>query len=372
MWDEIRNLFPIHKHCVYLNNAGVAPPSVRVLEALESFHGEHARFGWKQTGARHRDVGPRIKAILSDLIRCPPERIALTHNTSEGMSIIAQGLSWQPGDGILGLDEEYPANVYPWMNLESRGVRFIRVKPTHTEEDAQRLIEKIDHRIRLVSVSRVDWCTGAVLDLAALGRACRDSGTLLVADMAQALGIVELDPERMGIAAMAGSAWKWLMGPVGLGIFTCSENFMNQIELSFVGTDTVRTKSLLDYDFTPKGDASRFEFSTANYNDWVYFLASLELLREIGFQAVRERILFLKSYLRDGLSRKGYEIRGAQPAREESGIIAFMPKGRSAHAEAARLASESIIVMERSGAVRISPHIYNNEEDLDRLLHCLP
>jgi len=197
-------------------------------------------------------------------------------------------------------------------------------------------------------------------------------GVILVVDMAQGLGVVPLDPEKARVSAMAGSAWKWLMGPVGLGIFFCHPSLMDRLPLTFVGTNTVvNATKYLNYDFTPKADASRFEFSTPNFNDWLYFLTSLKLLQEIGFQNVRERIFFLTSYLREGLIRKGFRIPGSIRPEAQSGIVAFGRKGFNVKEAVHRLADRNIVVAERNGFIRVSPHIYNNEEDLDCLLKAL-
>ena len=102
MWEEIRELFPVRKHCTYLNNAGVVPPSLRVLDALGAYHRLHAEHGFMEVAIRFRDLGHRIKEILGRLLNCPATSIALTHNTSEGMNILAQGLSWSPGDTPIG------------------------------------------------------------------------------------------------------------------------------------------------------------------------------------------------------------------------------------------------------------------------------
>ncbi len=372
MWDEIRKLFPIHEQCVYLNNAGVAPPSTRVLESLEAYHREHALHGFHKAALSFKDTGTEIKEILSEFLSCSPSCIALTHNTSEGMNIIAQGYRWKQGDCVLGLDLEYPANVYPWWNLESRGVRHLRLKPEHSAEDIDALKNNVDDNVRMVAVSAVDWCSGFVLDLDDLGTFCRERDVLLVADMAQALPIVPLRPEDSGISAMAGSGWKWLMGPVGLGVFYCHPTLMEKLDLVFVGTDTVvESHKYLDYRFEPKPDASRFEFSTPNVNDWVYLLAAIRLLREIGPENARKRILHLNAYLREGLERLGLHVRGSEQEQERSGILSFEHEGLDATHEARRLAAESIWVAARDGAIRVSPHIYNNEEDMDRLLACL-
>ncbi len=147
---------------------------------------------------------------------------------------------------------------------------------------------------------------------------------------------------------------------------------MAQLDLAFVGTSTVvNARDYLNYDFTPRPDASRFEFSTPNFNDWVYFLEALTLLNEIGFSAVRERILYLAAYLKDGLRARGFQVRGSDRTEEQSGIVALTRKGFDAEGEAARLGKENIVVAARDGALRASPHIFNNEADLDRLLQAL-
>jgi selenocysteine lyase/cysteine desulfurase len=373
MWDESRRLFPIHEHCTYLNNAGVAPPSTRVLESLQAYHRDHALRGFLKAAQGFRNTGAEIKEILAGFLSCPPSCIALTHNTSEGMNIVAQGYPWKEGDSVLGMDLEYPANVYPWWNLEKRGVRHVRLRPTHSAEDLVNLKNRIDESVRIVAVSAADWCTGYVLDLDDLGAFCRQRGVLLVVDMAQGLGVVPLCPESAGVAAMAGSAWKWLMGPVGLGVFYCREGLTERLDLVFVGTDTVvDAQNYLEYRFEPKPGAARFEYSTPNVNDWVYLLAAIRLLREIGLENVRERILALNAYLREGLQRKGFHVRGSVMREEQSGILSFLREGLDAAAETRRLAAQDIFVAARNGAIRVSPHIYNNEEDMDRLLAALP
>ena len=373
MWQEVRDLFPIHRQCAYLNNAGVTPPSLRVLEALEAYHRLHADQGWPRAGRVVREAGTGIKRILAELLRCPPTSLALVHNTSEGMNIVAQGLRWSPGDTVLGFDREYPANVYPWWNLERKGVRLVRLEPTDPGDELRHLERELHGRVRVVAVSAVDWRTGAVRDLAALGGACKRQGVLLIVDVAQALGVVPLDPRATGMAALAGSAWKWLLGPVGLGILYVSEELLGELDLVYAGTDSVAdTGNYLPYRFTLKPDASRFEFSTPNHNDWVYFQASLKLLEEIGFARVRERILSLTAFLRDGLTQKGFRIAGPKEAVERSGIVSFRREGRfDALGTVVRLAEQKIVVKERDGMVRVSPHVYNNEEELERLLAAL-
>jgi selenocysteine lyase/cysteine desulfurase len=372
MWDEIRRLFPIHEHCTFLNNAGVSPPSTRVLEALEAYHRDHALYGVNKLLPRFMETAIRIKEILGEFLQCPPSCIALTHNTSEGMSIVAQGFRWEEGDCVLGLDREYPANIYPWWNLEKKGVRHLRLKPAHSVETLAALKAGIDDNVRMVAVSAVDWCSGYVLDLSDLGEFCRRRGVTLVVDVAQALGVISLNPEPSGIAAMAGSGWKWLMGPIGTGIFYCHPDLVERLDLVFVGTDTVvDSHNYLDYRFEPKPDASRFEFSTPNVNDWVYLLAAIKLLHEIGLESVRKRILSLNAYLREGLLNKGLQVRGSDKEEEQSGILSFRHETIDAAEEARRLGAEKIYVAARDGAVRVSPHIYNNEEDMDRLLEAI-
>jgi selenocysteine lyase/cysteine desulfurase len=372
MWDEVRKLFPIHEHSTYLNNAGVAPPSVRVIESLHGYHRDHAHFGVQKLLAKFMETGTKIKEILAEFLQCSPSSIALTHNTSEGMNIVAQGFPWKDGDCVLGLDREYPSNVYPWWNLEKKGVRHLRLKPTHSAEDLTTLKNSLDDRVRMVAVSAVDWCSGYVLDLSDLGAFCEERDVLLVVDVAQALGVVPLNPEATGVAAMAGSGWKWLMGPIGIGVFYCHPHFMEQLDLVYVGTDTVvDSHKYLDYRFEPKPDASRFEYSTPNVNDWVYLLASLELLHEIGLANVVARIRHLSAYLRAGLIRKGFHVRGSEKPEEQSGIVSYWRDDLDPAQESRRLASQDIVVAARDGAVRVSPHIFNNEEDLDRLLDSL-
>jgi len=257
MWGEVRELFPIHRSCVYLNNAGVSPPSVRVLEALDAYHRHHATHGAPGLMARYRDTGARIKRILGELLACPPSHIALIHNTSEGMSILAQGLEWSPGDIVLGLQREYPANVYPWWNLEARGVQYVQIPATGSPEDFPLIERAMNERVRVVSVSGVNWCTGHVADLERLGRLCFHWNAILVVDVAQSLGVVPHHPEASGVAAMAGSAWKWLMGPLGLGIFYCRPDLTSSPSRTPDGSSSPRPTSTTGSICSPRWNCSR-------------------------------------------------------------------------------------------------------------------
>jgi len=178
-WSRTRSYFPVTRELAYLNHAGVAPISTRALEAIERFTAEATRFGASRyTRAYDREI-ERVRGRAAELLSAQREEIAFVKNTTEGIGIVAAGLDWQRGDRVVTCDLEYPSNVYPWWNLKSQGVETVMLSgvggalPLDSLEAALR-----DPRVRLVSLSSVQFGTGARTDLAAVGRLCRERGVL--------------------------------------------------------------------------------------------------------------------------------------------------------------------------------------------------
>ncbi|MGA8180014.1 MAG: aminotransferase class V-fold PLP-dependent enzyme, partial [Desulfobacterales bacterium] len=309
-WNQIYTSFPVNQEMIWLNNCGTTPAGNHILTALSRFMKGYARKGIFTETARFTEVRSNIKNMLSRLLNCLPEELALIHNTAEGMNFISHGLKLSAEDEVILLQNEYPSNIYPWRHLEKKGVKLLtapmETSPPTFLKELKRLITP---KTRAISLSAVHWCTGMPLPLGQVGQLCNENNIDFVVDGAQGVGMQPLDTRSAHIGYMAFSAWKWLMGPLGVGVLFVSQQKLNTLDPVFIGTASViNDKEYFPYKSELKPTADRFTISTANFNDWVYFEAALEFLQNIGFQTVRERIYELSAYLRDGLANLGFQV----------------------------------------------------------------
>lgn len=301
-----------------------------------------------------------------------PSEYTLIHNTSEGMNILSYGLNLPPGSKILLLENEYPSNYYPFEHLLSKGhtIEFVRLgeNPDAFLENFERSITPNTH---LVSFSAVHWCTGMPLPLEAIGKICKDKNIFFAVDGAQGVGHIPIHVKQMNIDYMAFSSWKWLLGPLGLGVLYVSSEKLNSINLSFKGTDSVMdSENYLPYRDTLKVGSDRFMVSTPSFSDWVYFKASLEILSEIGYPQIYERIYSLTSYLGNNLLSLGFSL-NTQNFNQNTGILVAKKKYFESKNIVNFLKSKKVVTADRLGGVRFSPHVYNSREQLDVVIDLL-
>lgn len=370
--EAYRQEFPILERCLFLNHAGVSPISVRVRQAMEAHLRDVCENGplnhavWERTAAEARERAAR-------LIGADPARVALTRTTTEGLNLIACGFRFREGDNVVIPRVEYPANVYPWWNQERRGVAIRWV-----DEDGQgrvpteAVIRRIDRRTRIVAVSFVEFASGYRADLEALGSACAERGVHLVVDAIQGLGVLPLDVERCRLSALTCGAHKWIQGPTGAAFFFCREDLMAEMDPVLVGADAVvDAADYLDYRFELLPDARRFEYAMRNHPGVAGLNAALSLLEDVGLEAITRRVKALTDFLVERLRETGCSVFSPRGGGEWSGIVsASVPGGDPARLRK-QLAGKGVVVSERAGRLRVSPHYYNDESDLARFLDTL-
>jgi len=367
-WQSVYEQYPVNRHLIWLNNCGTTPAGTHIVDAMTRFLQGYARRGTLTRTARYQEVKERIKAILAPLLNCHPDELGLIHHTAEGMNFISHGLDLQAGDEILLLENEYPSNVYPWRHWEASGVILKTVPMASSPADfLTNLQNTLSAATRVVTLSAVHWCTGMPLPLEAIGRLCRERNIDLVVDGAQGVGMRSIDVQACHIAYMAFPTWKWLMGPLGMGVLYVRQDRLEKLRPVFVGTESVvDDEQYLPYKDELKPGADRFTISTANFNDWVYFLAALEMLADMGFRKVRERLAELSKHLCDGLRDIGCRVLSDAFADDRSAICVFASPHEPAAQILERFRANGIVAAERLGRVRLSPHIYNSFEQLDR------
>src|SRR6202140_1242596 len=301
---EARHLFPLAERFIHMNHAGVSPMSQRVGAAVDQVVDASINRPYKDHWAQ--DEADRVRGLVARLINASAGSIALTRSTAHGISLLAQGLEWKAGDNVVGVTGEYPANVYPWMALEPRGVEFRQAKPIDGRVTAEGVFSLVDARTRVVAVSHVEFWNGFRLDVEAIGSECRRRGIVFAVDVMQSAGALKVDVARMAIDFCAAGAGKWLMGPPGIGFCFFAPELLERIRPVIVGSGSVAAPDrYFDYALTPAPTTRRFEESVVSLLDTAAFGAALELLLEVGTGVIEARVLGLAARLAEGPPRNG-------------------------------------------------------------------
>jgi selenocysteine lyase/cysteine desulfurase len=357
----------------FFDHAAVAPLTARAQQALIQWAGDVAGNGvasWSAWQARIEEARRRFGTLLNT----DPLDIAFIPNTTAGLGLVAEGLTWWPGDNVVTAEEEYPSNLYPWMNLADRGVELRRVPSRAGRIAIDDLAAAIDARTRLVTLSWVEYASGFRNDLDTIGALCRERGVLFLVDAIQGLGVLPLDLARTPIDFLSADGHKWLLGPEGAGVFYARRERLGDLHPVGVGWNSVvGAHDFTTIDFTLKPHAGRFEGGTLNVAGIVALAASLELLLEMGGPAVLEgRILDLTERLCQGVRRIGWGVHGRAHDQDRSGIVSLVaPDGLAPPAVVRQARAAGFIVNQRAGRVRVSPHAYNSEDEIDRLVSFL-
>lgn len=374
MNKELRSLFPITDRAVYLNHAAVAPPPTPTIQAVESQLRDVSQNG----SLNYRswlEVKREARELMSSMLGARPVQVAFTRNTSDGLSTVANGLTWRPGDNVVTFRKEFPSNVYPWLRIrDALGVelRFCEERDGHI--DLTELIGLIDHRTRLVAISHVQYASGFRVELERLGRAARSHDALLVVDVIQSLGARPLNVEAELVDVAAAAGHKWLLTPEGIGILYLSDRARERIGPTLVGWTSVPNPE--DYDNHEqswnKGTLA-WETGTAP-TALIYGLkSSLSLLTSVGIERIAAYLEELTDYLCTRVKGSDYEVASSRQATEKSQIVCLRNRsGVSPMSLYTRLRAENILTAPRGGCLRVSPHFYNTVDEIDRLVQALP
>jgi cysteine desulfurase / selenocysteine lyase len=369
---EARALFPICDERIHFNHAGIAPMSVRVRAAVEHVTQVMSEEGFDVDD--YTETLGQLRSSLGTLVGVSPDQVSITRGTAHGISLLARGLDWKVGDNVVGARLEYPANLFPWMATRDRGVEMRLVEPLLGRVTPEAVLSLVDGRTRVVALSFVQFWNGYRVDLAEIGAECRKRGVIFAVDGIQGLGVLPFDLEAMNADFVAAGAGKWLTGPPGVGFTAWREELLERIDPVLVGTGSVEDR--LNY-FEPTlkyaATARKFEESALSWLDIAAFSAAVGLLLEVGIEVIEEHVLGLSRRLAEGLVDRGYDIIEPWPREpeESSGIVSFNRTG-STEAELLRdLKAAGVITRSHRDFVRLSPHFYNTEEEVDRVLDFL-
>lgn len=370
MTTEVRYEFPVTDRCVYFDHAGVAPVSRRVADAVAAFIADARDFGRLHYVAWEARA-EAVRASAARLVGAATEEVAFVASTSDGLSAIATAIDWRPGDSVVAVDGEFPANVYPWWALERVGVATRLAAPVEGRLTVDAIAALVDDTTRVVSVSAVDFVTGQRRPLAAIGELCRRRGILFCVDAIQALGALRIDVERDGIDALAADGHKWLCAPEGCGVLYVSRRWLERLVPQRIGWKSVVDASrYLPYHFELKADAQKFECGSLNFLAIHALGAALDLAFDVGVDAIETRVLAVTTLLRAALAERGLELVSPPDVAERSGITTVRVS-EPPDAVVRRMRAEGVLASPRGGGVRLSPHFYCSEDDVARCLAVL-
>lgn len=370
---DIADQFPILENGLYLNHAAIGPWPRCATEAVQQFAEENLRqgsAGYREWYARENDLRQGLKRLLG---ASSTADIALLKNTSEGISTVAFGLDWQPGDNMVLPADEFPSNRLPWLAQADKGVEVREIDIRAAANAEQALLDAMDADTRLLSVSAVQWQDGFRLDLEMLGEACRRRGVLFFVDAIQQLGALPMDVQGCHIDFLAADAHKWLLAPEGIAVFFCSESARPQLRLLQQGWHMF--ESPFDFErsqWAPASSAKRFEAGSPNTVGQAALHASIQLLLRFGMEDVGHRVLANTRFLMEQLADiPGARIASRESARRQSGIVSFAIDSIPLEALHFRLTEAGASTVIRGQAIRISPHFYQNETQLGQFLEII-
>lgn len=369
--SEYRSNFPVTEKRIHFNHAVASPVCLPVMHAVERFLKESSEFDMGSIGEWMGRI-QKIRENTARFMGAGDSEIAFIRSTAHGLSLIAQGLDWKEGDNMVTASCEFPSNIYPWMNLNRRGVETRMVDPRDGEIHLEDIREKVDARTRLVSLSWVEYQNGFRNDLEEIGSFCRGKGIYFCVDGIQGAGALPLNLHALPVDFFSSGGHKWLLAPVGVGCLYVSERVMERVHPVIVGWHSVKhAGNFANLDFTLREDARKFEEGSSSMMGIFAFGAAVDLLSEAGAQRIWEKIRALHEHAIEGLKQKGYEILSPLKQENRSGILTF---GSSRHAPEKifeRLTEAHVVAALRGGGIRISPHFYNTVEEVDRMLEVL-
>lgn len=374
MNDSIRALFPVTERAIYLNHAAVSAPPTPTINAITSQLADVSEYG-SVNFRKWLAVRENARQLLARMLNARPEQVAFVRNTSDGLSTVANGLAWRPGDNLVTFRHEFPSNLYPWLRLrDALGVEVRVCEERDGRVDTDELIRLIDDKTKIVAISQVQYASGFRADLERLGRAARAHDALLVVDVIQALGVIPIDVQAELVDVAAAACHKWLLTPEGVGLLYLSARARERIQPTLVGWTSVPNPD--DYGNYEQGwnrGTLAWETGTGPAALIHGLEASLKLLNEVGTERIQAYLETLTDHLCDQLRNTDYQVVSSRRDGEKSQIVCIRhTAGLSSMDLYNHLKNQNIITAPRGDRLRISPHFYNMPAEMDELVKALP
>ncbi len=360
--------FPVRERCLYLNHAAVAPLPRPVARAMRDRIGE-----MESSGALHWDTWQEtelaVRSLAGQVAGCRPEDVSIVRSTSEGLSLVAQGLPWRQKDAVLVGEEEFAANVAPWLALERRGVEVRRYPTPGGRVRPEVVVPLLKPPVKVLALSWVAFHSGWVAPVKELVSAAHAQGVLVVLDAIQGLGVLPDTLETLGVDVLVADGHKWLLGPEGAGILAMRPELRRTLSPVLNGWLNVRRDgaSLFLSRLDVHEDGRRFEPGARPTILVAGLAAALDLLQEAGIVDVHARVVGHNRTLTQNLLQDGWQVVSPGSSHPVAGIVAARHPFLPAEEVQRRLRGRSIEVAARQGWVRFSPHFYTTAGELEAL-----
>ncbi len=368
LWHRYASQFPVTRKLIYLNTAAVSPLSKPASDAMHHLSDDAHHYG-----SLHYDewlaAYEGVRVAAARLVNAHRSEIALVKNTSEGIATVAMGLDWKPGDRVVVFREEFPANLYPWLRLQEKGVQV-------TQLSVMDPLDRIDEAAggaRLLSISFVNFLSGYRAPIEAIGEICHRNRCIYFVDAIQGLGVFPIDVRKFHIDALAADGHKWLTGPEGCGILYISQALLDQVEpVEFGWTNVAGYNDYGSRDMALRPDAGRYECGTLNTIGCFGLRAALELILEVGPGVIAPVVQNLADQIASRVVSKGYDLACDRNQDTGSGIVSFRKPGVDPLPIVRHLRESGVCVAARAGWIRSSPHFYIDPAGIDRMVEELP
>ena len=376
--DLRRHEFPVAREHIFLAHAGDCPLPRRVAEAIANYARQCA------TGDQEKLVYPLAlnegRRLGSQLLNCQPEEVAFVGHTSLALSLIASGLNLKKGDNILIYFDDYPSNVYPWLALAEQGVEVRRLRQETASGlgvfQPSEVLGQVDEHTRLVALASCHFISGYRIEFDAIGKALRERNILFCLDAIQTLGAFPTSAEHADM--LAADAHKWLLGPCGAGLMFVRREVQAELTPPIYGWHNVRCPNYVAQEqIVFRNTSQKYEAGTHNLLGLVGLVAAMDLVLKLGVDNIARELLRKRTWLVPALQAKGYTVvAAAAPPAAGSCIISFYRPGQDATALHQKLLDANIITSlraDRTGQkyIRLSPHFYNTDSELQRTLAAL-
>src|SRR5918999_4921625 len=399
-WNKLREDFAVTKKYVYLANAAIAPIPVPVYNKVSEFYREVLNYGetsWDQWVGKTEETKDLCAKFIGADTR---DEIALTHSTSEGMNIVAHMLSDK--GAILSNELEFPSSNLPWLNKNVDNIKFVKARDGNKIliNDISKMIDKEEEstvknsynnegdnnnnnnnykRTKTIVTSHVQYSTGFRQDLERLHKLTKRNGLYFVVNSTQSLGVLYFNVKDFGVDFMVSNGHKWMLSSFGIGILYIKKKYLldpENFEPPFFSQSGQRRRENFNNNMKVdvSGTAARFEIGTPHFANIIALNTAIKYISRIGINQIERRILSITDYLIDKLQNLNLEILSPiEDRKDRSGIIVFKSNKRKKPIDIVTELQkrERIIVSARGKGIRVSPHFYNNEEDIDRLVTAL-
>ena len=368
-WFEIED-------ATYLNVSGQSPmPKVAIRAAQAALEAKKNPHHFPDS--KFFDVPNRLRASIANLIGGLAEEVALTTGASAGVAAVAYGLTWKPGDEVITTRSEFPLQYTEWMPMEEReGVKLKVVSPRERFVTADDLIAALTPKTKLVSVSLVSFDDGSLLDAQRVAAACHAQGTLLLLDVSQCCGAMPMDVHELGADFLVSAGYKWLLGPFGKGFFWVKSEHLSNMRpspfywMAVKGSDNFASLSFDDP--KPSASAKRWDAPewASNFNfNLATMDASVDFVANMRPETVATHNRGLIEFMFERLPKDRCVPASPLEAARRGPYGCFAARSPEKTAELyQRLSNENVIVSLREGNIRVSPHLFNTERDIDRLI----